>query len=362
MLGANGMQELQRVYLHRGTKIIAFGYACAQQNYVVYDDQMNAVEIGDPNQVDEYDLENYFSPLQKLEDTTRPISKKFGIGFYYDESGELVSDEIIAQSLERAKAIEELRERVKERKNRENEENIKFLKKEYSYLEQVSENNRYDHKLVGRNIRTELKKNFPNTKFSVRYSSFSGGDEYSITWVDGALYKDVLKVVEKYQEKHPDPYSCGDYWDTKPSNFNNLFGGVSYIMAQRTISEEGKKKAEIFLKENYPQIDADNWKCYYKGIEEIHTGYTPYDYQDLLYKLANQMSFEEQPTQEQEQIKGEFQIIDYSEKSVAVVGDTKAVKEQLKKLGGRFNPKLTCGCGWIFPKTKEMQLRELLGC
>ena len=152
MLGANGMQELQRVYLHRGTKIIAFGYACAQQNYVVYDDQMNAVEIGDPNQVDEYDLENYFSPLQKLEDTTRPISKQFGIGFYYDESGELVSDEIIVQSLERAKAIEELRERVKERKNRENEENIKFLKKEYSYLEQVSENNRYDHKLVGRNI------------------------------------------------------------------------------------------------------------------------------------------------------------------------------------------------------------------
>ena len=41
-------------------------------------------------------------------------------------------------------------------------------------------------------------------------------------------------------------------------------------------------------------------------------------------------------------------IIDYSEKAFAVVGDTKAVKESLKKMGGRFNSKLSCGCGWIF--------------
>lgn len=41
-------------------------------------------------------------------------------------------------------------------------------------------------------------------------------------------------------------------------------------------------------------------------------------------------------------------IIDYSDKAFAVVGDTKAVKDQLKKMGGRFNPKLSCGAGWIF--------------
>lgn len=45
----------------------------------------------------------------------------------------------------------------------------------------------------------------------------------------------------------------------------------------------------------------------------------------------------------------EFKIIDYSERAIAVVGDTKQVKEELKALGGRWNPRLSCGSGWIFP-------------
>lgn len=55
-----------------------------------------------------------------------------------------------------------------------------------------------------------------------------------------------------------------------------------------------------------------------------------------------------------------FEIIDYSEKSVAVVGDTKNIKESLKKIGGVFNPRLRCGAGWIFQKNKMAELAELL--
>ncbi len=55
-----------------------------------------------------------------------------------------------------------------------------------------------------------------------------------------------------------------------------------------------------------------------------------------------------------------LQIIDYSEKALAVIGETKAVKEQLKQLGGRFNPRLSCGAGWIFSKKKETELRALI--
>lgn len=50
----------------------------------------------------------------------------------------------------------------------------------------------------------------------------------------------------------------------------------------------------------------------------------------------------------QEDEKTNLSIIDYSEKAFAVVGDTKAVKDDLKKMGGRFNAKLSCGAGWIF--------------
>jgi len=59
-----------------------------------------------------------------------------------------------------------------------------------------------------------------------------------------------------------------------------------------------------------------------------------------------------------------FLIVDYSQKALVVFGDTKPVKEQLKALGGRFNPKLTHEgrkkAGWIFSKSQESELRSLL--
>ena len=55
-----------------------------------------------------------------------------------------------------------------------------------------------------------------------------------------------------------------------------------------------------------------------------------------------------------------YEIIDYSEKAIAVCGDTKAIKDELKSLGGRFNPRLSCGAGWVFPKSKREQLTALL--
>ena len=41
-------------------------------------------------------------------------------------------------------------------------------------------------------------------------------------------------------------------------------------------------------------------------------------------------------------------IVEYSEKSIAVIGDTKPFKDDLKALGGKWNSNLSCGPGWIF--------------
>jgi hypothetical protein len=63
---------------------------------------------------------------------------------------------------------------------------------------------------------------------------------------------------------------------------------------------------------------------------------------------------------EQEEEKANLQIVDYSEKAIAIVGDTKTIKDQLKKLGGRFNPKLSCGAGWVFPKSKLAEVQKFV--
>lgn len=61
-----------------------------------------------------------------------------------------------------------------------------------------------------------------------------------------------------------------------------------------------------------------------------------------------------------------LQIVHYSEKSIALFGDTKPIKEELKKLGGRFNANLrpfdseSRVPGWIFPKKVEDELKKLI--
>jgi hypothetical protein len=63
--------------------------------------------------------------------------------------------------------------------------------------------------------------------------------------------------------------------------------------------------------------------------------------------------------------KENLSIVDYSEKAIAVFGDTKPIKEQLKELGGRFNPNLIHPSGekkmgWIFPKKKSDEVKKVI--
>lgn len=60
----------------------------------------------------------------------------------------------------------------------------------------------------------------------------------------------------------------------------------------------------------------------------------------------------------------QFEIVDYSEKALALFGDTRPIKDQLKALGGRFNPRLSHNgnkrAGWIFSTTKRAELNNVL--
>lgn len=55
--------------------------------------------------------------------------------------------------------------------------------------------------------------------------------------------------------------------------------------------------------------------------------------------------------------KSAVNIVDYSDKAFAVIGETKPIKDSLRSLGGSFNAHLKCGAGWIFSK-KRLQAVE----
>ena len=54
-------------------------------------------------------------------------------------------------------------------------------------------------------------------------------------------------------------------------------------------------------------------------------------------------------------------IENYSDKSFVIRGDTRDVKEELKRLGGKYNSRLRGGPGWIFPKSKRDEVVEFAG-
>ncbi len=59
-----------------------------------------------------------------------------------------------------------------------------------------------------------------------------------------------------------------------------------------------------------------------------------------------------------------FEIVDYSEKAIALFGDTREIKELLKAMGGKFNPRLTYNggkkAGWIFGLSKRGELNTII--
>lgn len=55
----------------------------------------------------------------------------------------------------------------------------------------------------------------------------------------------------------------------------------------------------------------------------------------------------------------DLRLIQYSDKCVVVVGNTKPKRDRLKAIGGKFNPWLKCGEGWVFPKYKEAEIRSV---
>lgn len=59
-----------------------------------------------------------------------------------------------------------------------------------------------------------------------------------------------------------------------------------------------------------------------------------------------------------------LEIVDYSEKAIAVFGETKELKDQLKEIGGRFNPSLKYNggkrAGWIFSKKQAGKVYEII--
>ncbi len=69
---------------------------------------------------------------------------------------------------------------------------------------------------------------------------------------------------------------------------------------------------------------------------------------------------EEETPGNEEETQTAVTVCKYSEKAIAVIGDTRPFADVLRANGGRFNARLSCGAGWIFQATKKDIIVEAL--
>jgi hypothetical protein len=210
----------------------------------------------------------------------------------------------------------------------------------------------YDSKLstkeISAKVRIFAKKNFPDFKFSVRtewsmctdsmYIELKAGT--CIPFVEGSRsaergYMSTMSTVKGWED------------ELTPEMFKVLDAVTTYASSFRYDDSDGMQDyfdtnfyIHIKVGDEYQVVEPKEKKNTLKKGKEDAAGVVEY-------------------------VKAEcLEIVDYSEKAIAVFGDTKAIKDQLKDLGGRFNPALNYDgekrAGWIFSKEQADKVRELL--
>lgn len=92
-------------------------------------------------------------------------------------------------------------------------------------------------KKAAQNIRADLKKNFPNTKFSVT----SDHSSVNIRYEDGAALGEVEELVNKYQ--YGSFNGMEDLYEFDKSDFTETFQGTKYVFVSRSYSDSVIQKA-----------------------------------------------------------------------------------------------------------------------
>lgn len=288
-----------------------------------------------------YTLIDVESKEMRTTDMIRPDSKRFGIGYYKDDfMEELMPREEYTQLCEAVNI-----------KKSEPAKSIPTGNKEQFYTQNGYTGHRHDPKLsttdIAAQIRAYCKKQYPGYKFSIRTQYFSGGSSIDMDLLSGQQeIRSEAGIAEKYFQ------TCG------------VFHGR---VTENLLTQDGFKMLNditIFAK-SYNRSDTDGQTDYFDETFYFHlnVGSWSNEYAVVPTKSQNEVGKKNgQPLPVSGKATG-IHVVNYSEKAVAVLGETKAIKDTLKSMGGRFNPRLQVEgettAGWIFPKSREVELQSL---
>ena len=293
-------------------------------NYIVYDIVSDKYGLN-------YKLINLRTHTFSQTEIIMPLSKKHGIGYYYDDVNPTFLDDFEISILRGEAERLDREEKQAQDEEEQREEALKAIGRER--LEKLIP---ADAKAI---ILAELHRDDSDSMTDY----FAYKTDRTVILGFSTHTKDLFSEMRKYAANFEDTAYLAEA-NEKYENREKYTGGAGYFLGKSKYSGWIVTKERLYGKreqniERYALIAGDE--------------------ANICVKVQTTAKAEA-PTA----ITGDFIIINYSEKAIAVFGDTRRIKNFLNALGGRFNSKLTyqderCA-GWVFSKTKEQEVRNLL--
>ena len=295
LLGAQQEIDTEKQVVEIGQVIRMEGYS--YHRYIVYDIIRNKYGIC-------YKLIDLTDYLFYSTDIIRPLSKKFGIGYYYDENNPIF------------KTKDELKEIIQKAHSKK-EQDEREAEQERSRKESV--------KIIGRKLLAEI---IPDDAAAMIVGRLKQNESDSQTdYYASSVQRTVILGFSKHtRDLFPEMRKyAGNFEETAYLSEHNedYEHREKYSMGDGYYLGESKYCGWIIEK-----------VCLYNRERFIE------DYAYIAGQDGNICVKVQQPTSQprvQQAENLQFEIVDYSEKAIALFGDTKAVKDQLKDAGGKFN-------------------------
>ncbi|SEL13735.1 fusion protein [Bacteroides thetaiotaomicron] len=327
LLGANRSYDrsVQTVSVNQVVVMEGYNY----DSYVVYEVSRNEWEIT-------YHLINLRTHEFHTSDLIRPLSAKFGIGIYYDDANPKFLD-----PLETAVLLTKAKEKKAEAERKAEEE-----REEYERIAKIGA-----ERLLPL-IPTDAKAVIIGTLRVNECDSYTDYYDYSIgrTVILGFSKhtRNLFSEMRKHAANFEETAYLAEYNADYEHRENYSMGDGMYL---------GEHKYSGWTIEKEPIYDLE------KFIERY--AHTAGDEANLCIKAPQTDSdAAEQPTATADLSMFNLEIVEYSEKAIAVFGDTKPIKDILKDLNGLFRANLTYKgerrAGWIYSKKQETKVREAL--
>lgn len=322
LLGANKEidRAVQVVEVNQVIQMEGYSY----HSYVVYDITKNQWGIT-------YKLINLTTKDFHTADIIRPLKEKFGIGFYYDSDNPQFMD-----SFEVAILLEEAQAKATEEANEEEKERIPVEEVKAIGSKRFAE-------ILPENAQAVIVARLKQDESDSQSDYFASRTTRTVILGFSTHKRDIFSEMRKHASNFEETAYLAEYNEDYEHREKYSMGAGYYL-------GESKYSGWIIEKEPiYSREQAIKSFAYAAGSED-----------NIRIKKTDNTP----PSDKNGTSKNGCTLVEYSEKAVAVFGETRAIKEELKAMGGKFNPRLTLNnmkqAGWIFSKSKREELATVL--